>query len=144
MWSHFIYISFDANHKKKGPLVTYFGKKCNDILLKCIKTLSKLYHFSIWSQFTVHYCCFYIPKRYQWQTSVTPFNAWPKMVLVMLSITCNVRPTWLLPPWLFCKTEVIYKYLPEICHHGIELSPVVSVPLECPSPNKQLQHQIDM
>ena len=94
-----------------------------------LKHHSEVYHFSI-CFFTEHYCCFCIPKRYQWQTSVTPFNAWPKMVLLMLAITCSVRPPWLLPsvrpPWLLpppaiCKTEVICKYQSEICHHGIEL-----------------------
>ena len=46
-----------------------------------------MYHFDVWFQFTVHYCCLYIPKRHHWQTSVALLKARPKMVLVMLAKT---------------------------------------------------------
>ena len=85
-----------------------------NIILRCIISISGFN-----SQCTTF---FYVPKKYQWQTSVIPFNAWPKMVLLMLAITCSVRLHDCCP-LAICKTEVIYiyKYLSEICHHRIEL-----------------------
>ena len=43
------------------------------------------------------------------------------MVLLMLAITCSVRPPMAVAPLAICKIEVLYKCLSEICHHGIEL-----------------------
>ena len=56
IWSHFIYISFDANHMKNGQSVafhtqknkvTYFGKNINYILLNTLKRDSELHHWLI-------------------------------------------------------------------------------------------------
>ena len=95
IWSHFIYISFDANHMKNGQSVafhthknkvTYFGKNINYILLNTLKHDSELHHWLIFG-FNSHCMAlllsfFFLPKRYHWQASLPLFNAWMKMVLV--------------------------------------------------------------